>query len=162
MYPRDGADMEELLRHSDSAMYQAKERGRNNWQVFSPVIGRRLKARVAIESHLRAALEMSQLDVHYQPIVDIESQRVIALESLVRWKHPEHGFVSPARFIGVAEESGLIVPIGEFVLQRVLEDARRWLDAGRTMVPIAINVSPIQLQRYDFADLILKMTTAKG
>jgi diguanylate cyclase (GGDEF)-like protein/PAS domain S-box-containing protein len=162
LYPRDGADMEELLRHSDSAMYQAKERGRNNWQVFSPVMGRRLKARVAIESHLRAALQMSQLDVHYQPIVDIESQRVVALESLVRWKHPEYGFVSPARFIGVAEESGLIVPIGEFVLQRVLEDARRWLDAGSTMVPIAINVSAIQLQRYDFADLILKMTSAKG
>jgi len=162
LYPRDGADMEELLRHSDSAMYQAKERGRNNWQAFSPVMGRRLKARVAIESHLRAALQMSQLDVHYQPIVDIESQRVVALESLVRWKHPEYGFVSPARFIGVAEESGLIVPIGEFVLQRVLEDARRWLDAGSTMVPIAINVSAIQLQRYDFADLILKMTSAKG
>jgi diguanylate cyclase (GGDEF)-like protein/PAS domain S-box-containing protein len=162
LYPRDGADMEELLRHSDSAMYQAKERGRNNWQVFSPVIGRRLKARVAIESHLRVALQMSQLDVHYQPIVDIESQRVVALESLVRWKHPDYGFVSPTRFIGVAEESGLIVPIGEFVLQRVLEDTRRWLDAGSTMVPIAINVSAIQLQRYDFADLILKMTSAKG
>lgn len=162
LYPRDGADMEELLRHSDTAMYQAKERGRNNWQVFSPFMGRRLKARVAIESHLRAALQMSQLDVHYQPIVDIESQRVVALESLVRWKHPEYGYVSPTRFIGVAEESGLIVPIGEFVLQRVLEDARRWLDAGCTMIPIAINVSAIQLQRYDFADLILKMTSAKG
>jgi diguanylate cyclase (GGDEF)-like protein/PAS domain S-box-containing protein len=162
LYPRDGADMEELLRHSDTAMYQAKERGRNNWQVFSPVMGRRLKARVAIESHLRAALQLSQLDVHYQPIVDIESQRVVALESLVRWKHPEYGFVSPTRFIGVAEESGLIVPIGEFVLQRVLEDARRWLDSGFTMVPIAINVSAIQLQRYDFADLILQMTSAKG
>ena len=162
IFPRDGADMEELLRHSDTAMYQAKERGRNNWQVFSPVMGRRLKARVAIESHLRAALQKSQLDVYYQPIVDIESQRVVALESLVRWKHPEYGFVSPTRFIGVAEESGLIVPIGEFVLQRVLEDARRWLDAGYTVVPLAINVSAIQLQRYDFADLILKMTSAMG
>jgi diguanylate cyclase (GGDEF)-like protein/PAS domain S-box-containing protein len=162
LFPRDGADMEELLRHSDTAMYQAKERGRNNWQVFSPVMGRRLKARVAIESHLRAALQKSQLDVYYQPIVDIESQRVVALESLVRWKHPEYGFVSPTRFIGVAEESGLIVPLGEFVLQRVLEDARRWLDAGYTVVPLAINVSAIQLQRYDFADLILKMTSAMG
>jgi diguanylate cyclase (GGDEF)-like protein/PAS domain S-box-containing protein len=162
LFPRDGADMGELLRHSDTAMYQAKERGRNNWQIFSPIMGRRLKARVAIESHLRAALQLSQLDVYYQPIVDIESQRVVALESLVRWKHPEHGFISPTRFIGVAEESGLIVPIGEFVLQRVLEDARRWLDAGHTMVPIAINVSAIQLQRYDFAGLIVKMTNAMG
>lgn len=162
LFPRDGADMGELLRHSDTAMYQAKDRGRNNWQIFSPIMGRRLKARVAIESHLRAALQLSQLDVYYQPIVDIETQRVVALESLVRWKHPEYGFVAPARFIGVAEESGLIVPIGEFVLQRVLEDARRWLDAGHTMVPIAINVSAIQLQRYDFAGLISKMTSAKG
>jgi diguanylate cyclase (GGDEF)-like protein/PAS domain S-box-containing protein len=162
LFPRDGADMGELLRHSDTAMYQAKDRGRNNWQIFSPIMGRRLKARVAIESHLRAALQLSQLDVYYQPIVDIESQRVVALESLVRWKHPEYGFVSPTRFIGVAEESGLIVPIGEFVLQRVLEDARRWLDAGHTMVPIAINVSAIQLQRYDFAGLIVKMTNAMG
>jgi diguanylate cyclase (GGDEF)-like protein len=162
LYPRDGADMEELLRHSDTAMYHAKERGRNNWQVFSPLMGRRLRARVAIESHLRVALQKSQLDVYYQPIVDVESQRVVALESLVRWKHPEYGFVSPSRFIGVAEESGLIVPIGEFVLQRVLDDARRWLDAGATMVPIAINVSAIQLQRYNFADLILKMTSARG
>ena len=162
LFPRDGADMGELLRHSDTAMYQAKERGRNNWQIFSPIMGRRLKARVAIESHLRAALQLSQLDVYYQPIVDIETQRVVALESLVRWKHPEYGFISPTRFIGVAEESGLIVPIGEFVLKRVLDDARRWLDAGHTMVPIAINVSAIQLQRYDFAGLISKMTRAKG
>jgi diguanylate cyclase (GGDEF)-like protein/PAS domain S-box-containing protein len=162
LFPRDGADMGELLRHSDTAMYQAKERGRNNWQIFSPVMGRRVKARVAIESHLRAALRMSQLDVHYQPIVDLESQRVVALESLVRWKHPEYGFISPTRFIGVAEESGLIVPLGEFVLQRVLDDARRWLDAGCKMVPIAINVSAIQLQRYDFASLVLKMTRARG
>jgi diguanylate cyclase (GGDEF)-like protein/PAS domain S-box-containing protein len=162
LFPRDGADMGELLRHSDTAMYQAKGRGRNNCQVFNPAMGRRLRERTAIESHLRAALKMSQLDVYYQPIIDIESRRVVALESLVRWKHPEYGFVPPARFIGIAEESGLIVPIGEFVLERVLDNARSWLDAGYSMVPIAINVSAIQLQRYNFADLILKMTRAKG
>jgi len=162
LYPRDGADMGELLRHSDTAMYQAKGRGRNNCQVFNPAMGRRLRERTAIESHLRTALKASQLDVYYQPIIDIESNRVVALESLVRWKHPEYGFVPPARFIGIAEESGLIVPIGEFVLECVLNNVRSWLDAGCAMVPIAVNVSAIQLQRYNFADLISKMTRAKG
>jgi len=130
-----------------------KERGRNNWQVFSPVIGRRLKARVAIESHLRVAHQMSQLDVHYQPIVDIESQRVVALESLVRWKHPDYGFVSPTRFIGVAEESGLIVPIGEFVLQRVLEDTRRWLDAAARWFQ-----SPSTFPRSSYSDMTSRIS----
>jgi EAL domain-containing protein (putative c-di-GMP-specific phosphodiesterase class I) len=143
-------------------MYQAKGRGRNNCQVFNPAMGRRLRERTAIESHLRTALKASQLDVYYQPIIDIESNRVVALESLVRWKHPEYGFVPPARFIGIAEESGLIVPIGEFVLECVLNNVRSWLDAGCAMVPIAVNVSAIQLQRYNFADLISKMTRAKG
>ncbi len=129
LFPRDGADMGELLRHSDTAMYQAKERGRNNCQIFSPFMDRRLKQRIAIETHLRVALESQQLDVHYQPIVDIQTNQVVALEALLRWNHPTHGFLSPARFIGIAEESGLIVPIGEFVLERVLTDATRWRQA---------------------------------
>ena len=93
MYPRDGADIGELLRHSDTAMYQAKDRGRNNFQLFSPVMDRKLKERIAVESSLRAAIEQKQLDVHYQPIIDIESHRVMGLEALLRWKHPLHGFV---------------------------------------------------------------------
>ena len=135
LYPRDGADMGELLRHSDTAMYQAKERGRNNFQLFSPIMARRLKERMAIETSLRTAIQAGQLDVHYQPIVDISTRRVVALESLLRWKHPSHGFIPPERFVAVAEEAGLIVPIGEFVLARAVEDiaragARSWLRAG--------------------------------
>jgi predicted signal transduction protein with EAL and GGDEF domain len=110
MFPRDGATMGELLKHSDTAMYQAKDLGRNNFQVFSPQMDRSLKERVAIESSLRAGLKLHQFDVHYQPIIDIHSRRVAGLEALLRWKHPTQGYVSPERFIEVAEETGLIIP----------------------------------------------------
>jgi diguanylate cyclase (GGDEF)-like protein/PAS domain S-box-containing protein len=162
VYPQDGADMGELLRHSDTAMYQAKDRGRNNFQLFSPGMDRRLKERIAIESSLRTALQSRQLDVHYQPIVDIESHRVVALEALLRWKHPSHGYVRPERFVSVAEEAGLIVPIGEFVLQRLIEDAVRWRQAGGTLVPIAFNVSAVQLQRSNLAENISRLTRQYG
>src|SRR5260370_17375925 len=111
LYPRDGSDMGELLRHSDTAMYQAKDRGRNNFQLFSPIMARRLKERMEIETSLRNAMQTGQLDVHYQPIVDIQTSRVVALESLLRWKHPPRAFVPPARLVAVPEQPGLILPI---------------------------------------------------
>jgi predicted signal transduction protein with EAL and GGDEF domain len=162
LYPRDGTDMGELLRHSDTAMYQAKERGRNNWQVFSPHMDRRLKQRIAIETHLRLALETNQLDVHYQPIVDIRSNQVVALEALLRWNHPSHGFISPSRFISIAEESGLIVPIGEFVMERALTDVTQWRKDGCEVVPIAVNVSAAQLQRSNLVGVIIQLTEKFG
>jgi diguanylate cyclase (GGDEF)-like protein/PAS domain S-box-containing protein len=162
LYPRDGADMGELLRHSDTAMYQAKDRGRNNFQLFSPGMDQRLKERIAVESSLRTALQSRQLDVHYQPIVEIESHRVIALEALLRWKHPNHGYIRPERFVTVAEEAGLIVPIGDFVLQRVMEDMARWRQQQGTLVPVAFNVSAVQLQRSNLADSISRLTHEYG
>jgi diguanylate cyclase (GGDEF)-like protein/PAS domain S-box-containing protein len=162
LYPHDGADMGELLRHSDTAMYQAKDRGRNNFQLFSPVMDKRLKERIAIESSLRTALQSRQLDVHYQPIVDIESHRVVALEALLRWKHPNHGYVRPERFVNIAEEAGLIVPIGDFVMQRVVEDMARWRQAQGGLVPVAINVSAVQLQRSNLAESIKRLTKEYG
>jgi len=162
MYPRDGSDIGELLRHSDTAMYQAKDRGRNNFQLFSPGMDRKLKERIAIESSLRAAIEQKQLDVHYQPIIDIETHRVMGLEALLRWKHPMHGFVAPGRFISVAEETGLIVPIGDFVLERVLSDVARWREMGWTPVPVAVNISAVQLQRTDLPATIRRLTQLHG
>jgi EAL domain-containing protein (putative c-di-GMP-specific phosphodiesterase class I) len=100
--------------------------------------------------------------VHYQPIVDIESQRVVALEALLRWKHPNHGYVRPERFVTVAEEAGLIVPMGDFVLQRAIEDTVRWRQAGATIVPVAINVSAVQLQRSNLAESISRLTKQHG
>ncbi len=162
LFPRDGATMGELLRQSDTAMYQAKDRGRNNFQLFSPVMERKLKERMAIESSLRAAFQGRQLDVHYQPIVEIESHRVLALETLLRWRHPALGSVPPERFVAVAEETGLIVPIGEFVLERAIEDTARWQAAGAAAVPISVNISAVQLQRSDLPATITRLTHKHG
>lgn len=158
LYPRDGADMGELLRHSDTAMYQAKDRGRNNFQLFSPIMARKIRERVAIEASLRAAIERDELDVHYQPIVEISTNRVTALEALLRWKHPTQGYILPGRFIDIAEETGLIVPVGEFVLDRVLEDMSCWRREGAVAVPVAVNISAVQLQRTNLPDRIRLLT----
>src|SRR5882724_1504626 len=162
LYPRDGANMGELLRHSDTAMYQAKDRGRNNFQPFSPGMDRKLKERMAIETSLRNALQRQQLDVHYQPIIDIQTNRVVGLESLLRWKVPGQGFIPPDKFISVAEETGLIVPVGEFVLARAFEDVARWRQNGCTPVPIAVNISAVQLQRTNLPATIQKLTNQHG
>jgi diguanylate cyclase (GGDEF)-like protein/PAS domain S-box-containing protein len=154
LYPRDGASMGELLKHSDTAMYQAKDLGRNNFQVFSPQMDRELKERVTVESSLRVGLKLNQFDVFYQPIIDIHSRRVAGLEALLRWKHPTQGFVPPDRFIEVAEETGLIIPIGQFVLDRIGTDINRWREQGAHLVPVSMNVSAVQLERTKLRELI--------
>jgi diguanylate cyclase (GGDEF)-like protein len=160
VYPRDGADMVELLKHSDTAMYQAKDRGRNNVQLFSPIMDRKLKERVAIETALRAALQLKQLDVYYQPFVNLRTRKIVGLEALVRWHHPKHGLITPDRFISVAEETGLVIPIGEFVLQRTLQHMSAWRRAGVKLVPVSVNVAAAQLQRSDLREMITKLLTA--
>jgi diguanylate cyclase (GGDEF)-like protein len=160
LYPRDGDNVGALLRHSDTAMYQAKDCGRNNFQIFSPVMDRRLQERVNVEARLRAAIELEQFDVHYQPILDIETARVVALEALIRWKDPEEGFIPPARFLPVAEETGLIEPIGEFVWRHVAADMARWREQKLTLVPIAVNLSAGQLMRSDLRAIIVEVTKA--
>lgn len=162
VYPRDGDNVGALLRHSDTAMYQAKDRGRNNFQVFSPIMDRKLHERVSLEARLRAALELEQFDVHYQPIFDIETQRVVALEALIRLKDPEEGFIAPGRFLPVAEESGLIDPIGQFVWRHVAADMARWREQNLTLVPVAVNLSAGQLMRSDLRALIVEVTQAHG
>jgi EAL domain-containing protein (putative c-di-GMP-specific phosphodiesterase class I) len=137
----------ELLKHSDTAMYQAKDRGRNNVQMFSHIMDRKLKQRVAVEASLREALRLKQLDVHYQPFVNLQTREVVGLEALMRWKHPTKGMVPADQFIPIAEETGLIVPMGHFVLQRTLQTMSAWRKAGATLVPVSLNVAPAQLQR---------------
>jgi diguanylate cyclase (GGDEF)-like protein len=160
LYPRDGIDMGELLKHSDAAMYQAKDRGRNNFQLYSPIIYHRLKERVAIEASLRKAMEAGALEVHYQPIIEMESRQIVALEALLRWKHPVQGYIKPSRFIPVAEETGLIVPIGDFVLESVVRDLASWRAAGANLVPTAVNISGAQLRRTNLRDTIVRLTQA--
>jgi len=152
--PRDGDTMGELLKHSDTAMYHAKDSGKNTFRVFSPQLDRAIKQRVAIEASLRAALKLNQLDVHYQPIIDIHTQKVCGLEALLRWRHPSQGWLSPEKFISVAEETGLIVPIGNLVLRRAVQDMARWREQNASVVPVSVNISAVQLERSDLRQTI--------
>ncbi len=154
LFPRDGSNMVELLKHSDTAMYQAKDRGRNNVQIFSPVMNRKLKHRVAVEASLREALRLKQLDVHYQPFINLQTRKVVGLEALMRWRHPTHGMVPADQFIPVAEETGLIVPMGNFVLHRTLQNMSAWRKAGVPLVPVSLNIAPAQLQRGELQSTI--------
>ena len=162
LFPRDGADMGELLKHSDTAMYQAKDRGRNNVQMFSQIMNRKLKARVAMEASLRDALRLKQFDVHYQPFVSLVTRKVVGLEALMRWKHPVHGMIPADQFIPVAEETGLIVPMGNFVLHRTLQTLSAWRKAGVQLVPVSLNVAPAQLQRGDLQSTIARLLKTHG
>ena len=157
LFPRDGETMGELLKHSDTAMYHAKDSGRNTFQVFNPQLDQTLKRRVAIEASLRAAIKLNQLDVHYQPILDINTQRVCGLEALLRWRHPSQGWLSPEQFIEVAEETGLIIPIGHFVLHRAAQDLARWREQGAKVVPVSVNISAVQLERSDLRETIQRV-----
>jgi diguanylate cyclase (GGDEF)-like protein/PAS domain S-box-containing protein len=162
VFPRDGADMGELLKHSDTAMYQAKDRGRNNVQMFSQIMNRKLKHRVAMEASLRDALRLKQLDVHYQPFVNLITRKVVGLEALIRWRHPVHGMIPADQFIPVAEETGLIVPMGNFVLHRALQTLSAWQRAGVRPVPISLNVAPAQLQRGELQSTIATLLATHG
>ena len=149
LFPRDGADVGELLKHSDTAMYQAKERGRNNVQMFNPAMNQKLKHRVAMEEAIREAMRGKQLDVHYQPLIHFRSRKIAGLEALLRWRHPVHGMIPPDKFIPVAEESGLIVPLGNFVLQRALAECPAWQWGGK----LTVNLSAKDILRQDAAAL---------
>jgi diguanylate cyclase (GGDEF)-like protein/PAS domain S-box-containing protein len=162
LYPRDGTDMGELLKHSDTAMYQAKDRGRNNVQMFSQIMNRRLKLRVAMEASLRDALRLKQLDVHYQPFVNLLTRKVVGLEALIRWRHPVHGMVPADQFIPIAEETGLIVPMGNFVLHRTCQTMSAWQRQGVKLVPVSLNVAPAQLQRGDLQGTISTLLATHG
>jgi diguanylate cyclase (GGDEF)-like protein/PAS domain S-box-containing protein len=162
LYPRDGTDMGELLKHSDTAMYQAKDRGRNNVQMFSQIMNRKLKLRVAMESSLRDALRLKQLDVHYQPFVNLLTRKVVGLEALIRWRHPVHGMVPADQFIPIAEETGLIVPMGNFVLHRTFQTMSAWQRQGVKLVPVSLNVAPAQLQRGDLQATISTLLATHG
>jgi diguanylate cyclase (GGDEF)-like protein/PAS domain S-box-containing protein len=162
LFPRDGANMMDLLKHSDTAMYQAKDRGRNNVQMFSAVMNRKLEHRVAMEAALRDAIRLRQLDVHYQPFVNLLSRKIVGLEALIRWHHPVDGMIPPDRFIPVAEETGLVVALGNYVLHRTLQNMAAWRRAGAALVPVSVNVSPAQLQRGELRSTISTLLKTYG
>ena len=145
VFPTDGNSIEELLKNADMAMYQAKALGRNNITLYSEEIGERNRRRLRMERDLAQAIERGELSIHYQPKVDLHSKWIIGAEALLRWHHPKRGMVSPAEFIPLAEESGLIVPIGKWVLQQVCKQLANWGAHAIRQVPIAVNISAKQL-----------------
>ena len=147
MYPDDGSDIGELMRNADAAMYQAKANGRNMAQFFTPDLNFRAQERMLLETSLRYALERSELCLHYQPRIDARSGQVLGVEGLLRWNHPELGLVSPAHFIPIAEETGLIVPIGAWVVGEACRQYAEWRAAGLGDLCVSINLSGIQLRK---------------
>jgi diguanylate cyclase (GGDEF)-like protein/PAS domain S-box-containing protein len=147
IFPLDADDDRSLMKNADTAMYHAKEKGRNNYQFFSPDMNVRAVERHNLETALRLAIERQEFVLFYQPQVDIRSGNVVGMEALLRWQHPERGLLEPTTFINVAEESGLIEPIGQWVLRSACQRAKAWQDAGYPSVRIAVNISARQLNK---------------
>jgi predicted signal transduction protein with EAL and GGDEF domain/CheY-like chemotaxis protein len=149
VFPNDGQDAETLVKHADTAMYHAKERGRNNFQFYSPSLNRVSVRTLKLEVALRQAVASGGLRLHYQPMVRLPDRSPLGLEALLRWTHPELGKVSPAEIIPVAESTGLIAPLGEWILHAACAQVRAWIDAGRRPLPVSVNVSPRQFSLSD-------------
>lgn len=152
IYPDDGKTVEVLMQNADAAMYHAKELGRNNYQFFKTEMNKRAVHRLLIEANLRRALKQQEFLLHYQPKIDLTTGAIIGAEALIRWQDPEVGLIYPTQFISIAEECGLIVPIGRWVLQEACRQMQAWLDAGLAAVPVAVNISAIELRHANFLE----------
>lgn len=153
LFPEDGEDAFTLLKHADAAMYRAKELGRNNFQFFAADMNINMLERLKLERDLRQALDRNELLLHYQPQIDLASGRVLGAESFLYWKHPERGLLAPALFLSIAEESGLINPIGDWVMREACLEARSWQLAGHAL-RVVVNLSAVQLRQIDFAQRV--------
>jgi diguanylate cyclase (GGDEF)-like protein/hemerythrin-like metal-binding protein/PAS domain S-box-containing protein len=154
LYPEHGANYETLMDHADAALYQAKDQGRGCYAYFSEDQTLAARERIALETRLRRAIEQGELRIFYQPQVDIASGRIVGAEALVRWQDPIEGLIPPVRFIPIAEETGLILEIGAWVLRETCRQGRLWLDAGLPPLTLAVNVSPQQFRRGDISALV--------
>jgi diguanylate cyclase (GGDEF)-like protein len=162
VYDPDGTPAQRLIEHADIAMYRAKKMGRNNTQFYQPAMNEEALERIRIESALRNALERNEFVLHYQPQLDLQSGAVVGMEALIRWRHPELGMVAPHRFIGLAEETGLIVPIGAWVLQTACAQAKAWRDTGHRPLRIAVNLSPRQFSEPNLVASIAEVLRHTG
>ena len=161
LYPDDADDQEALYRHADAAMYQAKQEGRGRFRFFSQEIEHALYARHMLERHMRAAVAEGDFEVHYQPKIDLASQQVVGVEALVRWRRQDGSLISPAQFIPLAEETGLIVPLGRSVLLQACQDGRRWHEQG-FLIRIAVNVSAVQMAQGNFTAMVGEIIRQTG
>jgi diguanylate cyclase (GGDEF)-like protein/PAS domain S-box-containing protein len=152
LYPDDGLNAETLIKNADTAMYQAKENGRQTYQYFKPAMNVRAVERQSLEESLRRALERQEFVVHYQPKINLNTGRISGAEALLRWTHPTRGPVPPGQFIPVAEDCGLILPIGTWVLRQACQQAQAWVDAGLPLGTMAVNISAMQLRNESFVE----------
>ncbi len=162
VFPEDGADAQTLIQNADTAMYQAKENGRQSYQYFKPEMNARAVERHSIEESLRRALQRDELSLHYQPKINFKTGAITGAEALLRWNHPTRGMVSPVTFIPVAEDCGLIVPIGKWVLRQACAQAQAWAQAGLPAASIAVNVSARQFRDAGFLDGLLAILDQTG
>jgi diguanylate cyclase (GGDEF)-like protein/PAS domain S-box-containing protein len=162
LWPQDGEDLPALVRKADVAMYHSKSMGRNQYSFFREEMNTRVHERLALENALRRAIERNELFLEYQPIFDLKSRRILSAEALLRWRHPELGLVSPSRFIPIAEDTGLIFDIGEWVIRQACAQKRRLLNSGHAYLPIAINLSALQLRDRSLIDLLPRLMREYG
>lgn len=162
IFPEHGTDTETLIKNADAAMYRAKGSGHNTFQFFTEEINAQVLERMSMETCLRNALDRDELFLEYQPQMEIETEAIIGVEALLRWHSPELGSVPPDKFIPVAENCGLIIPIGEWVLRTACAQARQWQDEGHRAVPIAVNVSAVQLLQEGFLELVKRVIQQTG
>jgi diguanylate cyclase (GGDEF)-like protein len=160
--PWDGSDADTLLKHADTAMYQAKAAGRNTYQVFDSAMSARARLRFALEDSLRAAVETGRLAVHYQPKLDMASGDIIGVEALARWRHPSLGFIPPWAFIPLAEETSLVATLGEWVLDVACRQAQGWQEEGLPAIPVAVNLSPRQFAHQPVVEMVTRVLKRTG
>ena len=152
VYPDDGLSVEALLQSADTAMYHAKESGRNNFKFFEQDMNARAVERQTIEAHLRLALDRSEFVLHYQPKIELSTRAIVGVEALIRWQHPQRGLLQPQEFVSVAEDCGLIRPIGRWVLRQACLQAQAWLEAGLPPITMAVNTSALEFHAVDFLE----------
>jgi len=162
IYPHDGQDLETLLKNADTAMYRAKDIGRNSFQFYAIEMNTATLDRLLMESNLRRALTQNEFILHYQPLVNLETGLIIGVEALIRWRHPELGMIMPDSFIHVAEETGLINPIGDWVLCEACRQAKLWCDEGLPPLVMAVNVAPVQFRQPGFVEMVAGALASSG
>lgn len=157
MYPDDGLLIDQLLKCADAAMYQAKEEQKSTYCFFNEDLHQKISNRLELERDLRRAAELGELELWYQPKVNLSNNHLIGMEALLRWRHPVHGLVAPGMFIHIAEETNLIIPIGEWVLREACSQMKLWLEAGITDITVAVNISFQQFSDYEFPELVARL-----
>ena len=162
IHPLDGDDVKSLLKNADAAMYHAKEQGRNNFQFYHTALNTTSMARMLMEGSLRSALEKEEFLLFYQPQMDLKTGKLVGAEALIRWQNPNHGMISPGEFIPLAEESGLIIPMGKWALYEACRQAKKWQAAGFPPLRMAVNLSGMQFKQPDFTTLVIRVLDETG